>query len=317
MPRAVRLAAAAAVAGAGAIAYGGLIERNAFTVRRFTAPVLEPGTPPLRVLHISDLHLMPNQRRKRAWLRSLAELAPDLVVNTGDTLAHPRALPTALRALEPLFAFPGAFVPGNNDYYGPKLKNPVRYFAHRRVRVRGARMPWPALAAALREAGWTDLTDRRVTLLVRSGRASASGGASVGVSEAQPARGDAVRVALAGTDDPHLHRARYELIAGRGEPAAAVRIGVTHSPEPAILGGFAADWYDLVLAGHTHGGQVRVPFGPAVVTNCGIDVWRARGLHRWDDRMWFHVCAGAGTSPYAPVRIACRPEAALLTLVPR
>jgi len=90
-----------------------------------------------------------------------------------------------------------------------------------------------------------------------------------------------------------------------------------HSPEPELLQRFADDGYDLALAGHTHGGQVRVPFGPAIVTNCGIDVRRARWLHRWDDHMWFHVCAGLGTNPYTPVRFACRPEASLLTLVPR
>ena len=72
-----------------------------------------------------------------------------------------------------------------------------------------------------------------------------------------------------------------------------------------------------MLAGHTHGGQVRVPFGPAIVTNCGIDVRRARWLHQWDSRMYFHVCAGLGTNPFLPVRFACRPEASLLTLVPR
>ena len=74
---------------------------------------------------------------------------------------------------------------------------------------------------------------------------------------------------------------------------------------------------NLQLSGHTHGGQIRVPFGPAIVTNCGIDVHRARWLHRFDERMWFHVCAGLGTNPYMPIRFACRPEASLLTLVPR
>jgi predicted MPP superfamily phosphohydrolase len=126
-----------------------------------------------------------------------------------------------------------------------------------------------------------------------------------------------VQVAVAGTDDPHLQRARYECIAGPADPSAVVRIGVTHSPEPALLDRFAADGYDLVLAGHTHGGQVRIPFGPAIVTNCGLDVWRARGLSKWTDHTWLHVSAGLGTSPWQPVRFGCRPEASLLTLVPR
>jgi uncharacterized protein len=257
-------------------------------------PVLDPGSPPIRVLHVSDLHITPRQDRKLAWIADLARLAPDLVINTGDTLADAHAIPAIMRALGPLFEFPGAFVPGNNDYYAPVLKNPLRYFAPDRSHVKGTRLPWPQLARAMSDAGWHDLTHTRTQVNASS-----------------------LQVALAGTDDPHLRRARYRLIAGPADPSAAVRIGVIHSPEPSLLSSFAGDGYDLVLAGHTHGGQVRVPFGPAIVTNCGIDVHRARWLHKWDDHMWFHVCAGLGTSPYAPVRFACRPEASLLTLTAR
>ncbi len=280
--------------GAGTTLYGSLIERNAFTLRRFDVPVLPPGADPLRVLHISDLHVTAGQRRKHAWVRALAGLQPDLVINTGDTLSAADAIPAVMHSLEPLFAFPGVFVPGNNDYYAPIAKNPVRYFVPERNRVHGAPLPWPQLASAMTHAGWTDLTHVRSTLAV-SGRP----------------------VAFAGTDDPHLGRARYELIAGPAAPGAVVRLGVIHSPEPALLARFARDGYDLVLAGHTHGGQVRVPFGPAIVTNCGIERGRARWLHRWDERMYFHVCAGLGTNPFAPIRFCCRPEATLLTLVPR
>ena len=285
---------AVAVAGTGALLYGSLIERNAFTVRRFDVPVLAAGATPIRVLRISDLHLTAYQRRKAAWVRGLAALEPDLVINTGDTLSGANAISTVLHALRPLAGIPAVFVPGNNDYYAPRPKNPVRYFRPRRDRTHGRRLPWAQLATGLTHAGWVDLTHRRAVLSVAD-----------------------QRVALAGTDDPHLRRARYELIAGRAEPDAVVRIGVTHSPEPALLRRFARDGYDLVLAGHTHGGQIRVPFGPAIVTNCGIDGGRARWLHRWDERMWFHVSAGVGTGPYMPVRLCCRPEATLLTLVPR
>jgi predicted MPP superfamily phosphohydrolase len=296
MPGARRSAlnAAAAVV-AGCLAYGSLIERNAFTLRRFDIPVLPPGSEPVRLLHVSDLHILARQKRKARWIRELASLEPDLVVNTGDTLSEPDGISAVMHALEPLFAFPGAFVPGNNDYYAPRPKNPVRYFFPDETRRHGkANLPWPEMAEAMAGAGWVDLTHVRAALPVKAGS-----------------------VALAGTDDPHLRRARYHHIAGAADPTAVVRIGVTHSPEPFLLSAFSADGYDLVLAGHTHGGQVRIPFGPAIVTNCGIDVRRARWLHRWDERMWMHVCAGLGTNPYAPVRFACRPEASLLTLVPR
>lgn len=289
-----RIALAGAAAGAAALVYGGALERNAFTVRRSTVPVLDPGAPALRLLHLSDLHLLPRQRRKQDFLRSLVDLRPDLVINTGDTLSDPRAIPALMRALGPLLDLPGGFVPGNNDYYVPQFKTPLSYFLPSRPPATGRpRMPWAQLAGAMASAGWVDLTHARATLDI----------AGVGV-------------AVAGTDDSHLGRARYGLIAGPANPAAAVRIAVTHSPEPELLDRFAADGYDLALAGHTHGGQVRVPFGPAIVTNCGLDVWRARGLSNWDG-MALNVSAGVGTGPYAPIRIACRPEVSLLTLVPR
>ena len=294
MPRPLTLAASVAGAGLATLAYGSVVERNAFVLRRWDVPVLKPGTPPLRILHVSDLHITAGQHHKHEWVRGLAQLDPDLVVNTGDTLSAADAIPAVMHALEPLFEFPGVFVPGNNDYYAPTPKNPLHYFGSAPPRPKGATLPWPDLAAAMSQAGWTDLTHVRTAVeLPRH------------------------RVALAGTDDPHLLRDRYETIAGAADPDAVVRIGVTHSPEPRVLGAFAGDGYDLVLAGHTHGGQIRVPFGPAIVTNCGIEPARARWVHAWDDHMLFHVSAGLGTNPWMPIRLCCRPEATILTLVPR
>lgn len=297
MPRPISIAASIAGLGAATAAYGSLIERNAFTLRRFDVPVLAEGATPVRILHVSDLHITSAQHAKHEWIRNLASLKPDLVINTGDTLSGTDAIPAVMRALEPLFDFPGGFVPGNNDYYAPTPKNPLLYFRHSRPpQPKGETLPWSDLAAAMSDAGWSDLTHVRTVL------------ESASTSQ---------RVALAGTDDPHLRKDRYELIAGLAEPDAVVRVGVTHSPEPRVLGAFAADRYDLVLAGHTHGGQVRIPFVGPLVTNCGIERSRARWLHAWDEHMFFHVCAGLGTNPFAPIRFCCRPEASLLTLVPR
>jgi predicted MPP superfamily phosphohydrolase len=296
MSTSLRAAGALGLVGAAAAAYGCLIEPHRFVLRRFAAPVLDPGSKAIRVLHVSDLHLTSAQLDKQLWISNLARLEPDLVVNTGDTSSDPDGIPAIMRALGPLFDFPGVFVPGNNDYYAPKRRSPVRYFLPDKVGSMSGRamMPWEELAGSMAGAGWLDLTHHRTTIDVAG-----------------------VPVALAGTDDPHLRKARYAKIAGRADPEAVVRIGVIHSPEPALLARFAADRYDLVLAGHTHGGQVRIPFGPAIVTNCGIDRARARWLHQWDERMWFNICAGLGANPYLPIRFACRPEAVLLTLLPR
>jgi predicted MPP superfamily phosphohydrolase len=282
--------------GTATLAYAVGIERRHWTLRQATVPVLSPGSRPLRVLHISDLHMMPGQKSKQRWVAALDALEPDLVVNTGDNLAHKQAVPAVVRALGPLLDRPGVFVFGSNDYYAPRPKNPARYLlpSAKTKRIHGITLPWRDLRAAMVERGWLDLTHVRRTFEVAG-----------------------QTVFAAGLDDPHLKRDRYIDIAGTPDLNAALRLGVTHSPEPRVLDPFAADGYDFVMAGHTHGGQLRIPGYGALVTNCELDRSRARGVSRWGSHMWLNVSAGLGTSPYAPVRFACPPEASLLTLVPR
>jgi predicted MPP superfamily phosphohydrolase len=285
---------AAATAGslAAGIAYATLIERNAFIMRETTMPVLTPGSSPLRVLHLSDFHMSPGQRRKQAWIRELAGWEPDLVINTGDNLSHPKAVPSVVQALSDLLAVPGLFVFGSNDYFSPKPKNPANYLFKPTHRVTGEPLPWQDLRAAFTERGWLDMTHTRREIEVKG-----------------------QLIAVAGVDDPHLSRDRYETIAGPASPAANLTLGLTHAPYTRVLDRFAADGYQLVLAGHTHGGQLCLPFKGALVTNCDLDASRAKGPSRWGANMQLHVSAGLGTSPYAPYRFCCRPEATLLTLV--
>jgi predicted MPP superfamily phosphohydrolase len=275
--------------------------------------VLPPGSPTLRLLHLSDAHLTPGRHRLMSWIRSLDALDPDLVVNTGDSIAHQRAVQPFLDSLGPLLDRPGVFVYGSNDMYSPIPKNPARYLwrtSAKDNRPEKADLPWRELGAAMSAAGWLDLNNRRARL-------------KAGHLEAE----------VAGVNDSHLGKDRYDEIAGPADPAAALRLGIMHTPEPRVLDQFAADGFDLLLAGHTHGGQVCVPGYGAMVTNCGIDRERVSGLHRHPaitspqarelqesggrEPAWLHVSAGLGTSPWAPVRFCCRPEATLLTLVPR
>jgi predicted MPP superfamily phosphohydrolase len=286
-----RTLAAAVGTGVGILAYASLWERGAFTLRTYQVPVLAPGAVPLRLLHVSDVHMLARQQRKQAWIRDLARLVPDLVVSTGDHLAGPDGVDAVLAAYEPLLSRPGAFVLGSNDYYAPVAKNPLKYFDPKHRRVAGAELPWREMVETFTAAGWADLTNDRATLTV-----------------------DGRRVELRGVDDPHLKRDRYEQVAGPPASDADLAVGVVHAPEPAVLQRFADDGDQLLLAGHTHGGQLRLPGVGALVTNCGLDPAQCRGLSRFASS-WLHVSAGLGTSPWAPVRFACRPEASLLTLV--
>jgi len=293
MRRLIAVPLAVTTTGAAAVAYAAGVERRSPRLRRVEVPVLPVGSSPLRILHVSDVHFTPNQGWKADWLRSLGALAPDLVINTGDSIAHPEAVPPFIDSIAPLLERPGAFVFGSNDYYAPRFKNPARYlFADdKQKRETGPELPWRALRDAMGDAGWIDLSNNRGFL-----------------------KADGRRIELVGVDDPHIERDRYADVAASPDPDVALTIGVTHSPEPRVLSPMSDDGCRLILAGHTHGGQLRVPVYGALVTNCGLDRARARGLSRYENA-WLHVSAGLGTSPFAPVRFSCPPEATLLTLV--
>ena len=300
----------AGLAGVACFGWGTLVERHLYTLRRVELPVLPAGALPLRVLHVSDLHIVPGQERRRRWVHDLAALEPDLVVNTGDNMSHPDALPWVLETFAALMELPGVFVRGSNDYYSPRFRNPLGYVINRRSQYAGERterdLPWEEMTAAFTEAGWRDLTHVRERMVI-----------------------EGVDLELVGTDDAHLDLDEYELVAGPAAPDADLTIGVTHAPYQRLLDSFVGDGAGLVLAGHTHGGQVTVPGYGALTTNCDLDRRRVKGASRWwvgageqlgspapDDAAWLHVSAGLGHSRMAPYRFACRPEATLLTLVP-
>ena len=289
--------AVAGVSG-GCLAYAAGYEVRSFRLREVEIACLAPRSAPITVLHLSDIHMMPGQRRKQAWLRGLARLEPDLVVNTGDNLSHPDSVDVVLDVLGDLLQVPGVFVLGSNDYWGPVLKSPLRYFLpNGGKKLQGPALPWRRLRDGFSEAGWLDLTNSLGELKV-AGRA----------------------IAFAGVDDPHLRYDDLDAVAGSAALTADLRLGVTHAPYRRVLDQFTADGYDAILAGHTHGGQLRVPGYGALVTNCDIDTRRSRGLshHSAEGRTaWLHVSAGCGTSPYAPYRFCCPPEATLATLVER
>jgi predicted MPP superfamily phosphohydrolase len=289
------LTAAAALVGAGTVSLAySLWEARQYTLREVTLrlPRPAPGRPgPLRVLHLSDLHLSPRDTDRIAWVRSLGRLEPDLTVVTGDFHGDATGPALALEALAPLLAGPGMYVRGSNDYYAPKAANPTKYLAGPST-LRSSRPPIDIgpLTEGLAEAGWVDLDNATVGATVAGWSIDARG-----------------------VDDPHIGRDRYADVAGPFDPQAALRLGVAHAPYRRILDPLAADGADLILAGHTHGGQVCVPGLGALVTNCDLPRSQAKGLSEWGSAA-LHVSAGLGTSPFTPIRLACRPEATLLTI---
>ncbi|MDQ4503824.1 metallophosphoesterase [Sinomonas sp. ASV322] len=289
----------AASAGLATAAYGWW-EKDQFRLREETVAVLPPGSRPLRVLHLSDIHFVPGQTKKARWLAGLADLAPDLVVNTGDNLSHLEAVDPLLDALAPLVRYPGVYVPGSNDYYAPVLKNPALYLlgpSNTHPLPTRVALDWRRLFTGFGEAGWVDLTNRSQSLAFNG-----------------------TRFDFSGVDDPHLKRERYAdwpRGASGHERKPHVKVAVIHAPYQRVLDHFTGAGADIIFAGHTHGGQICLPGYGALVSNCDLPTWRAKGLTTWEHGgRWvpLNVSGGIGTSRFAPIRVACRPEAVLLTL---
>jgi uncharacterized protein len=280
-----------AAAGVACVAYGVAIERHWYRLRRETVPALAPGEPPCTVLHMSDFHLLAADTRRQRFLAELAELPADLVVVTGDILGEPRALDAALDSMARFRPKLGAVaVLGSNDYYAPRPKNYLSYFRRKRTRrLPKGYNPWRELVDGLEGMGWMVLANR-----------------SARIND----------IDVAGMKDPHLRLDDLTVaVPPSDDNPPSLRIGVVHSPYQRCLNAFERSGYQLVLAGHTHGGQVRVPGFGALVTNCDLPRDRVRGLSRWGST-WLNVSGGLGTSKYAPFRFDCRPEASLLTVVP-
>ena len=264
-----------------------------YQLREVSVPILPHGARDIRILHFSDLHLTPRRDKEIADIKSWASLKPDLVISTGDFLAHRDAIETALNSLNELLNVPGLYVFGSNDYYAPRFKNPFSYLRNDDgTRKLGATLPTEELDRELIHRGWINLNNRKGSISIK--------GTSIDVR---------------GTDDAHLELDDYSKVQGR--PQGDISIGVTHAPYKRIIKGMTEDKIDLIFAGHTHGGQVRIPwFGGSrsLTTNCDLPNWRSRGLTKVDGEPWLNVSAGMGYSPFAPFRIFCPPEVSLVTL---
>jgi hypothetical protein len=284
-----RIVVAVLVLGVCCVLWGIFVERRRYRLVRHRLDIL-PATAsgPLTVLHLSDLHFVRRDPGKAAFLAGLP--AADVTVVTGDFLAEPEAIETTVTAVHEVRGrLASWFVLGSNDYFVPRPLNYLAYFRGNRKPRRAQRGRAADLVSQLRADGWDDLTNVRRDVDING-----------------------VPMELLGLDDAHI--AWHDLrVAPRRSPD---RFGfaVMHSPdsvpETAALG------YDLMVAGHTHGGQVCLPGIGALVTNCSLPARLVSGLIRVGDAV-VSVSPGLGTSKYAPFRFFCRPEATLLELHPR
>ncbi len=271
---------AAALAGTAATAllYATRVEPYWLQVVRHELPL--PGWPAaldgLTVLHLSDFHTRPGDRRGHRLIADAAGLRADVVALTGDYGDVPAYADDAAALLAPLRGRLGTFaVLGNHDADVAPYVTPHRFSRDASGRV----------GALLEANGATALIDENVRL----DHAGA-------------------RLWIVGLDDPHtFHDDPARAFAG--VPDAEPAIVLAHSWEPAIP--LQRHGPTLVLCGHTHGGQVRLPFQDAPHTNTHRRPTRAGGLFRVDG-MPVHISHGLGGSH--TLRFLVPPQAVIFSL---
>jgi uncharacterized protein len=287
---------AAAGASAGALAWG-LAEPRWYVLRSTSVPVLRPAARrPLRVLHLSDLHQLPGQEHRLRFVRQCAEAAPDMVVVTGDLLESDEAIDDVVEALGDVARGRLALlVLGSHDYWAGRPKNPLEYLTSPHKRRYGYRLDTTRLVDGLLSVGYLLLDNSRRCIDTPAGP-----------------------IDVAGLGDAHVRFDKPGKVDwSPPEREMALRLGVAHAPYTRVLDQFDRHGFDLVLAGHTHGGQVRVPLIGALTNNTDLPLRQSRGLSHYGADLALHVSAGLGHSRYAPVRFSARPEATLLDLVHR
>ncbi|MEX2274772.1 MAG: metallophosphoesterase [Actinomycetota bacterium] len=298
------IAFAVVLAGVLCVAYGVFIERRWYRTVRYRLDILPArgaagsasgpttGAPSsqdgLTVLHLSDLHYASGDRRMAAYLARLPP--PDVTVVTGDLVGEPEAVEAVVEALRPVRGRVASyFVLGSNDHFvTPRWVslNWLKYF-NRRRKIRVARRGRaPELIEQLEADGWTSLRNVR--------RDADLGG---------------LQTEIVGLDDPHI--AWHDLRVAPRRTPDRFGLAIVHSPDAAPE--LVALGYDLVLSGHTHGGQVRLPLVGALVTNCVMPTRLVSGLIRFGDA-FLYTSPGIGTNRFAPFRFLCRPEATYLDL---
>lgn len=270
------------------------VERKLLGVRRLSLPCEDLRLPPLKILHVTDTHFQGRDEWLLRFFRRLAaEETFDLVLLTGDVIDNARGLDSAAE-LAALFTprIGGFAVLGGHDYIEFGM---VRSYLRLIVR---SRLPQPLPGGTAEE-------------LTR--RLEAGGMTVLRDSHVQVDAPDGTPFALVGLRDACV----FELdVAGawRDIPADMPVMVIAHSPD--ALAGVSARNASLAFFGHTHGGQVRLPWLGAVITHTKLGRRFARGLFRCGETV-FSVSSGAGTCRWMPARFLCRPEVTVATLEPR
>jgi hypothetical protein len=265
------------------------VEPNWYRFKRIKVHIPKKIHKPFSILHLSDIHFCKNGGAKKRFFQRLSMLNPDLIFVTGDTIDNDEGIETATRTLSGLRARYGTFlILGNHDYFDYHWKDVFLYNF-----------------GVTRLASHRNNIEHLITEMKRIG-------INVLVNQAAKVEVHGNPVLIGGTNDPMTQRIDFEKTL-HGLGPNTLNILLTHHLDSVLK--LSHRGVDMVFAGHTHGGQIRIPLLGSIVCEIKLPRRYIGGLHRFKDMITF-VSRGLGASRLTFPRFACRPEAVWFDMLP-
>ncbi|MBI4549843.1 MAG: metallophosphoesterase [Candidatus Omnitrophica bacterium] len=264
-----------------------VVEPRWLRIRKVPIRLKTPLKRPVTVLHLSDSHFPLHLKTLRRFFRTVSGLKPDFIFLTGDLIENNDGIEECAEAVSQLRAPGGVYaVLGNHDHYDYTGKEIVGFLltAVGRYVTPQKKNDVERLKKRLQESGCRVLVNENVTLLT-----------------------EGEEISLIGLDDPVTRKADIER-AFQNLNGAAARILLTHTID--VLPRLNGHRVDLALGGHTHGGQVALPFlGPLpLYSHSKMGRKFIAGLNHYRDTVTY-TSRGVGEGRFFSFRLFCRPEA--------
>jgi uncharacterized protein len=284
-------------------------------------------TPILTILHLSDFHLRKGYKGGKLFdfVQSLAGKEYDLIFITGDMVENLRNVDYLINMLKPLKARYGKYaVLGVHDHYDKALHEFAKNM-FKRKRNYNTQNDASVLGSKLKEIGIEVLENENRILNIPG--LTFSRLEIIGIGDPVIEKTDLYKVFKdidplkkeEIIDQPDYEQSCKKTFRQSGESVHQIndpkklRISLIHTPDAWVLSTLAIKNTDIVFAGHTHGGQVRLPFIGAIISGCRLETRFASGIF-YLQKMVLYISRGLGEGRYSPFRFNCSPEASIITI---
>jgi predicted MPP superfamily phosphohydrolase len=280
-----------------------------FETKFFKVSYSKIGNNNIRILHISDIHLYPFQKRKLKFIKKLNDKINsknkiDLIISTGDNISSNKAISILITTLAQagFDKIPGVFVFGSNDYYKPRISNPLKYFfgpsSRKKKYTNREKLDTDRLKKGFEFLGWKFVENNNVNLKIKNKNLSIIGGPDYHLPKN--------RIFYKNSINNHNSK-------NKPSQQNHLNLAVTHAPYLEVLNYFLNKNVNYIFSGHTHGGQICLPKFGSFLTNCDLPREYSKGVFKVKNS-YISISQGLGTVAFFPFRFFCPPGVTILEI---